>query len=214
MTAPDGTKAPAATEAPPPWLPPLLAWLEARPALPADGPVVAALTTDPADIRAAISLIGRAGGLAAVHEFVDAVLGDPVAFVLRSQKALGKRLTQRRRDQIEGAALATALAIAAHARMRSRWEAALKLCSERGETNLAQVAALLGRIADPRESGRRLIRRLRLRDAEARELAIYLLAEYADEPFFAEWRPRLVERAAEESVDFVRAAWNKILSPR
>lgn len=213
MTEPRGTKAGADTGEPPVWLAPLLAWLEARPPLPDGGPVAAALAADPVEVREVIAQIGRSGGLGAVHAFVDAVLEDPVGFVLRTQKSLGKRLTQRRRDQIEGAALATALAIAGHARMRSRWEAVLRLCSERGETDLAQVAALLGRIADPRESGRKLIRRLRNRDPEVRELAAYLLAEYAAEPFFGEWRPRLAERAADESVDFVRAAYARLLKP-
>ncbi len=206
-----GKDAPAVGE-PPAWLAPLLAWLEARPPLPEGGPIAAALAADPVEIREVIAQIGRSGGLGAVHAFVDAVLEDPVGFVLRTQKNLGKRLTQRRRDQIEGAALATALAIAGHARMRSRWEAVLQLCSERGETDFAQVAALLGRIADPRESGRKLIRRLRHRDPEVREMAVYLLAEYADEPFFGEWRPRLAERAASESVDLVRTAYARLLA--
>lgn len=197
----------AATAAAPDWLP-VLVELLAEPGGDEVAPAVAAASAlEPAEVRRKIARLGGGGGLPAVHDFVDRTLADPVGVVIAVQQQLGRKLADDERDRFEAQALALALAIARTARMRSRWSAVFQLGYQRGEPDVAGMARLLAEIADPRESGRQLIRRLRSRDDDEREYAVYLLAEYADEPFFGGWLPRLREKAAAESVDWVKAAW-------
>lgn len=204
----------AATEAEPPiWLPTLVEVLLGSAPTAADGGAAAtAAALDPTEVRRLIGRLGGAGGLPVVHDFVDRTLADPVGIVIAAQNHLDRRLDDEERDRFEARALALALAIARTARMRSRWAAVFDLCFHRGEQELPQVARLLAALADARESGRLLIRRLRSRDDDEREYAIYLLAEYAEEPFFGGWLPRLRERAEAESVAYVREAWSRLLA--
>lgn len=200
----------AATARGPDWLP-VLVELLAESARGEVVPAVAAATAlESAEVRRRIARLGAAGGLTAVHDFVDATLADPVGVVIAVQQQLGRTLADEERDRFEAQTLALALAIVRTARMRSRWSAVFQLGYHRGEQDVAGMARLLAEIADPRESGRLLIRRLRSRDDDEREYAIYLLAEYVNEPFFGGWLPRLREKAEAEAVDWVKAAWDAL----
>lgn len=157
--------------------------------------------------RRLVQRIGRDHGLDAVHDFVRRAVFAADALAARVQQATGRRLSRRGTERLEQVLRAYGLGIAYTYRMRSLFQPLFQLFFRHGETDVALIADYLQTLVGTRTALAKLFRKLASRDPELREYALYIIAEFATEPEFGAYVPRLRERLANETNEFVREAY-------